>query len=828
MLIGEVPNLMSDIIAKVCVENTAFSFDDVFDYTVPDLFLSQTVPGVRVLVPFGKGNAARQGFVLALRRDDEKKQLKKITAVLDSAPLLTNEMIKLVLYLKEQTFCTLFDAARAMLPSGMGLRLVNSYIANPAVTQPMICELSEDEKAVYDYLSDKSAYVNEDKILKSLGYVSDYPVVKNLAKKGFLLCNTDSVQKTGDSTVKMARLSQFFLELDEMPKFTPKQKSVIKLLEQTGSASVKEICYFSGVTSAVVATLEKKGIIEIFENKVFRRPQFQKSSSIHNNLLLTKEQNIAYENMKKQYLSPKPENALLYGVTGSGKTQVYMRLIDDVIDDGKSAIVMVPEISLTPQMLNIFYERYGDMVAVFHSALSMGERKDEWQRVKNGSAKIALGTRSAVFAPFENLGLIVIDEEQEHTYKSEMTPRYNAKDVAAFRTKLNNSLLILASATPSISTYSDAKSGKISLNELPVRYGDAVLPEVITTNMKYGADLSKTSNLSTELEEAIQNNLDNKKQSILLLNRRGFNTFAACSKCGKVKVCPHCSISMTYHMRNGRLMCHYCGYSEPFTDLCTECGEKSVVYSGTGTQRLEDELKEKFPQAKVLRLDADSASSRYFFENSLKKFADGEYDILLGTQMVAKGLDFPNVTLVGVISIDQQLFNDDYKSSERAFDLLTQVVGRSGRGSDKGIAIIQTAFPENETIRFAKNQDYTGFYNLEIQIRKALIYPPYCDFCTIGFIGPDELNTKVAAKVFFEMVKSLHRTEYSDLSVILLSPLAPRVSKVAGKYRYRVIIKCKNNHKFREMIARLLKEFSNDKRFKSVTAYADINPENMF
>lgn len=819
---------MSEIIAKVAVENTAYSFDDAFDYAIPDLLLSEVKAGVRVLVPFGNGNKKRQGFVFALRESDGKKKLKNISAVLDSAPLLNSELIRLAVFLKEHTFCTFYDAAKAMLPSGIGLNIVNSYIANPAVTEEMLETLTDDERNIIKYLSDKSTYVKEEKILKDNGFKSDFPIVSSLQKKGFLLSNVDTVQRTGDATVKNARLTQFFLELTELPKLTPKQKNVINLLKDIGSASVKEICYFTGVTAAVIATLEKKGIVEIFENRVFRRPKFNKSSSFHNEILLSREQNIAYENIKKQYFSKNPETSLLYGVTGSGKTQVFLKLIDDVINDGKQAIMMVPEISLTPQMLSIFYERYGDSVAVFHSGLSMGERKDEWQRVKDGKANIALGTRSAVFAPFDKLGLIIIDEEQEHTYKSEMSPRYHARDVAAFRTKLNNSLLLLASATPSVTTFALAKSGKISLNTLSERYGNAVLPDVISTDMKYGADLSKGSNLSRELEDELRRCLENKKQSILLLNRRGFNTFAACSKCGKVKVCPNCSISLTYHSRNGRLMCHYCGYSEPFTDKCSECGEKSVVYSGAGTQRLEDEIKEKLPDARVLRLDTDSTSSRFFFENSLKKFADGEYDILLGTQMVAKGLDFPNVTLVGVISIDQQLYNDDYKSSERAFDLLTQVVGRSGRGSEKGKAIIQTSFPENEIIRLSQAQDYEAFFNLEIKIRKALIYPPFCDFCSVGFVGADELLVKSAAKTFFESVKALHKSEYSDLGIIVLSPLAPRISKVAGKYRYRVIIKCRNTKEFRGFISRLLKDFASDKRYNKITAYADINPENMF
>ena len=818
---------MTEIIAKVAVENTAYSFDEAFDYAIPDFLLSEVKPGKRVVVPFGRGNAKRQGFVFALRENKSSVELKSISAVLDSAPLLNNEMLRLAVYLKEQTFCTLYEAAKAMLPSGFGLKFVNSYMLNPNFVYDEGLCLTDDEKAVTDYLKPKD-YVLESKILKDLGFDKNSGVVKGLCSKGYVISNAFTVERIGNASVKTARLTQFYYESNTLPKFSAKQKSVIKLLEDIGSASVKEICYFTGVTYAVIVTLQKKGIIEVFENETYRKPKIQKGLHRSKELILSNEQEKAYNGLSEKYRAGKAHTSLLFGVTGSGKTTVFMKLIDDVIKDGKSVIVMVPEISLTPQMLSIFYERYGEEVAVFHSGLSMGERKDEWKRVYEKKAKIAVGTRSAVFAPVENLGLIIIDEEQESSYKSEMTPRYNAKDVARFRTGYHNSLLVLASATPSVSDYAAAQSGAMSLCVLHERYGKAVLPEVITTEMKYAADEKQRKNLSPVLESSIGEALLEKRQSILLLNRRGFNTFASCGACGKVKVCPHCSISLTYHSKNRRLMCHYCGYSEPFSDICSYCGEKAVVYSGFGTQKLEDELYEKFPEARILRLDTDSTSARYSFENSLKDFADGKYDILVGTQMVAKGLDFPNVTLVGVVSIDQQLFNDDYKSAERAFDLLTQVVGRAGRGDVKGKAIIQTSFPDNEIIRRAANQDYEAFFNTEIRIRKALIYPPYCDFCSVNFIGKDETQTKQAANSFYESVKYLHSYGYPELGIILLCPIAPRIEKVADKYRYRVIIKCKNNARFRAFISTLLKNYMNDKKYKDVTVFADINPENMF
>lgn len=816
---------MYNQIAKVAVENAAYSFDDAFDYAIPQDLANKVQPGVRVLVPFGNGNKKRQGFVFALRQPKADKKCKAIAEVLDDEPLLNNELLRLAVFLKEQTFCTLFEAAKAMLPSGIGLHFVLSYILNPAYAEEISTE-DAAQQAVVKYLREKAVYVKRDKILKDLGYKKDTPLLETMAKKGILLCNTDAQRKIGDATVKMARLTAFYFEFaDGAGKLTKKQKEVVAFLENVGTASVKEICYFTGVTAAVISTLVGKGIIEFFENEIFRRPKFEKQTSAKTPIHLTAAQQSAFDGLYSQLQAESPKTALLFGVTGSGKTQIFLRLIDAVLKTDKGVILMVPEISLTPQMLSIFYERYGSQVAVFHSALSMGERLDEWKRVKKGEAKIALGTRSAVFAPFENLGLIVMDEEQEHTYKSEMSPRYHARDVARFRAKNHNALLLLASATPSLESYARAKSGQYALYTITERYGNAVLPEVLTVS-------NTLSNTGTRLSDALvcelRETLKAGNQSILLLNRRGFNTFAACSACGKVKTCPNCSISLTYHARNHRLMCHYCGYSEPFTDTCAECGTKSVQYSGFGTQRLEDTISELLPEARILRLDTDTTASRYSFENSLKKFTNGAYDIMVGTQMVAKGLDFPNVTLVGVVSVDQMLYNDDYKSAERTFDLLTQVVGRAGRGDKAGKAIIQTAFPDNEVIALAKAQDFPAFYDLEIQIRKAMIYPPYCDLCTIGFVGTDELLTKAASKAFLESLRTRHRAEYADVNLIVLGPIAPRLAKVSGKYRFRIVLKCHNNARLRAFVSAQLKEFAKNNTYKKVTVIADMNPENIY
>ncbi len=498
---------------------------------------------------------------------------------------------------------------------------------------------------------------------------------------------------------------------------------------------------------------------------------------------------------------------------------MFLKLIEDVVNDGKGVIVMVPEIALTPQTLSIFYSHFGDKVAVFHSALSAGERIDEWKRVKNGDAKIAIGTRSAVFAPFEDLGLIVMDEEQEHTYKSEMSPRYHARDVAKFRCAQNNALLVLASATPSIETYTNALNGRYGFVKLEKRYGNAVLPEVKTI------DISDTKGpLSNELYSAIEECLENKKQAILLMNRRGFNTFAVCNCCKSVVSCPNCSISLTYHSANHRLMCHYCGHSQVYTDTCPNCNEKAVSYAGYGTQRIEDELQNIFPNARVLRMDADTTMARYSYQDKLTAFANGEYDILLGTQMVAKGLDFPNVTLVGIISIDHQLYNDDFRSSEKAFDLLTQVIGRSGRGNEKGTAYIQTVLPDNDIIELSAAQDYESFYNTEAIIRKSMVYPPFCDICYLSFSSEQYNKSIRSAHAFFEMLKNAVSTEYTDVRINVLGPIQPRINKISNKYRNIITIKCKNNKRFRQMMASLIKEYMKNIQSNGANITVDINP----
>lgn len=817
---------MEHVLAMVAVENVAYHFDILYGYIVPEELVENVKPGSRVMVSFGRSKTVkRQGVVFELKKAEQLKGYKKILTCLDDKEhIITDEVLSIARFLKDRTFCTYFEAVKAQLPSGLNYKTHIHFLAKSGFTTE---GMTPTEKEVYSFMLSLEEPESKSYIYSKLGLASDCDAIDSLLKKGAVLKSYSAAKNINDATNKTVNLAVSFDNIDELSvKLTAKQKEIVSLLKDIGSCTVKELCYFTGLSTSVVNTLSKKGIVEISDAVYYRIPESLSCSSSHSEkITLTEEQNKAYCEIKSKLRLGGV--SLLYGITGSGKTSVFLSLIDDVIADNRQVIVMVPEISLTPQMMAIFKGRYGDKVAIFHSALSAGERHDEYMRVKKGLVQIAVGTRSAVFAPFDNLGLIVIDEEQEHTYKSESAPRYHTVDVAKYRAHQHNALLLLSSATPSVCSFSYAAQRKYSLHTLKERYGGAVLPDVELIDMKQERKSGNKYNISSKLLELLESNLNNKKQSILLINRRGYNTFVACDSCGSVVNCPSCNISLTYHSANKRLMCHYCGYSTAFTKICKECGKEDIRYSGYGTQRIEDEIALLLPEARVLRMDTDSTSSRNAFEKGLLEFGEGKYDIMLGTQMVAKGLNFEDVTLVGVINADQQLNNDDYRSEERTFDLLTQVIGRSGRGAFKGTAVIQTLTPENHIIQLAQRQDFESFYNNEIIIRKALVYPPYCDMCMISFTGENEVKTLNCSREFLLKLQSVVERKYSSQKIIVLGPMPARISKMNDKFRYRMIIKCKNSKNFRAMISELLIEFGKDKNYHDVTVNADINPENI-
>lgn len=811
--------------ALIALEKVAYHYDKPYTYLIPSALAGKVQAGCRVMVPFGAGNRKRQGMVMELTDVQDTSRMKTVDSLLDGKPLLNAELLALGVWLKERTFCTYFEAFKSLLPAGINLRIIISYSLAQGFGEDEIQQLPEVEKKLCDFLADAGNPVERKRLLEAIALPEDSPLPEQLVKKGILTRWDDAHQKIGDASIRMVRLTRS--TEDEENRFadlTKKQKAVADLLTEAGTASVKELCYLCGVTQVVVNALVQKGIAEYYDREIYRTPyrDFRQGGE-KNEIVLTAEQQRVFENLAAQ--SAQGGASLLFGVTGSGKTQVFLKLIDFILPTGKGIIVMVPEISLTAQTLAIFHKRYGSKVAVLHSGLSVGERMDEWKRIRDGSAQIAVGTRSAVFAPFENLGLVIMDEEHESTYKSEASPRYHARDVARFRCAHHHALLVLASATPSIETYTAAKSGRFTLNRLTVRYGDAQLPRVIPVDMRRELAAGNKSVLSQRLREELKLNLEEGRQSILLMNRRGYHTFISCRSCGHVLTCPHCSISLTYHRVNNRLMCHYCGYSEEIRSVCPACGEETVRFSGLGTQKLEDELAQALPGARILRMDADTTMARYAHEKGLAAFAEGKYDILLGTQMVAKGLDFKNVTLVGVVNADQSLYSDDYRSLETTFALLTQVVGRSGRGEYPGRAVIQTTAPEHPVLRLAAAQDYEAFYNTEIVTRRLMVYPPYCDICAAGFTGTEETAVRDGAYAFLEMLKKENAGQYGDQKLIVLGPMPARVPRVSGKYRYRLLIKCRNTRRFREMMSNLLCAFGKSDCSKKVTMYLDMDPD---
>ena len=808
-------------VVRIAVEQATFSFDKLYSYLwSPEL--GEAKVGVRVLVPFGGGNRTRQGLVMEIAEQSETAGLKSILSVMDASPLLNDEMLRLARFMQERTFCTLFDAVRSMVPTGLYMRI--KTVLRPAADIPpdVLETLTPNERQILSFVSKCPGGADKESLLTRLGMDSSSPALPRLLELGVLVATDEGFRHTGDSTIRTARLLPQPVDAS-VPKLTEKQQSVMSLLEDVGAASVKEICYFCGVTQAVVSALSRKNLIELYDAENFRSP-YKVDEPLPQivSQKLNDEQSAAFDRLLQLYAAGEPAAALLYGVTGSGKTAVYMNLIDKVLEDGRQVIVLVPEISLTPQTMALFVKKYGTRVAVLHSSLAIGERMDEWKRIKSGEARIVVGTRSAVFAPCEDLGLIIMDEEQEHTYKSESTPRYHARDIARFRCAYHNCLLLLASATPSVESYHAALNGRYTLVELTHRYGDVQLPQVEVVDMRQEA--MGESVLGPTLLQRIREYLDENKQVILLLNRRGFHTHVSCRSCGEVISCPSCSISLTYHRANDRLMCHYCGHSQRAPSRCPKCNSDKIRYSGLGTQLVEDELSEIFPDVSILRMDTDTTMSRSSYEEKFKSFANGEYGIMIGTQMVAKGLDFPNVGLVGVLSADQSLYSGDYRSYESTFALLTQVIGRAGRRSEQGLAVIQTYTPENEVIAYAAQQNYPDYYALEEHGRLAMHYPPYADLFMFGFTGLQEQRVRQAANRMMQLLREAATGEYSDLPIIALDATPAAVLRVSGKYRYKMLVKGRNSKRMRDMIRNLLQTVNKDPLTRGVSVYVDINP----
>lgn len=632
-----------------------------------------------------------------------------------------------------------------------------------------------------------------------------------------------------EKTARFIRLAKTEeeIEYDIECKVIKSEKHIraLRMLHQISEIPSKEFEEIADVSSAILKTLEKNGYIELYENAVERNPFLHKVVASTNNLTLNEEQLNAYTAVENAIDDMMNSEFLLFGVTGSGKTEVYLQLIEKVLNEGKTSVMLVPEISLTPQTVDRFIARFGqEKIAVLHSKLSVGERYDQWYKIKNGDAKIVIGARSAMFAPITDLGIIIVDEEHDSSYKSESTPRYNVKDVARYLAKEYSVPIVFGSATPDMDTYYRAQNGDVELLELTKRANEASLPEINIVDMRRELANGNRTSISMRLYEYIKQNLKDKKQTILFLNRRGYSTFIMCRDCGYVAKCKHCNIALTYHSKENRLRCHYCGYEEiPFKN-CPECKSGSIKYSGSGTQKLEEEVKKMFPDASTIRMDIDTVTKKNSHEDIINRFKDENIDILIGTQMVVKGHHFPNVTLVGVIFADGSLNIDDYRAHERTFQILTQVAGRAGREKEKGNVFIQTYNPDNLAIEFSKQQDYKRFYDTEIKIRKALKYPPFCDIILIGFNSEKEANVIESAKQMYLCLKDKIISE--KLPIILYKPVPAPIDKIKNKYRWRLIVKCKFDDKINASIYECLRELES-KNIRDVKTIIDVNPTNM-
>ena len=744
----------------VAVSNATFHFDKLYTYAVMPAQQDAVRLGSMVLVPFGRGSRARMGVVLACDAEPESSKLKYLFDVAPASACLTPELLKLVYFLKERTFCTYYEAVKAVIPYGAQYK---PAVAADGVTPVLQKQLTRHTE--------------------------------------------NSYQLAG--------------ELPAKPKPTAKQLAAVALL--SGGPRTQGELEEKGISRAVLDNLCTKGVLAC--TRVNRSIDLYASIPLQNEpIVLTEEQQATYGALLPHLEDTAPHSALLYGVTGSGKTLVFLKLIERCLQLGRKALVLVPEISLTPQMILRLKSQFGRRVAVQHSALNHTERLLQWQMIQDGGADIVVGTRSAIFSPLENIGLVIIDEEQEHTYRSESAPRYSAHEVARQRAAENGALLLLASATPSTESYFAAQKGRTQLVRLTKRYGGNPLPSVQIVDMRAELASGNPREISLALEDAIRRNLEAHKQTILLLNRRGYQTVAQCEDCREVLKCPKCSVPMVYHKASHKLLCHYCGSQmDPPPKNCPACGGK-LQYRGFGTQKAEEELAKLFPEARILRMDQDSTAAKDAHEKLLARFADHEYDIMVGTQMVAKGLDFEDVTLVGVLGIDSLLFAQGFRAYETVFSLITQVVGRSGRAKDPGFAIIQTTDPDNPVLNLAAAQDYDAFFEQEIAYRRLGLYPPFCGLCVIGFAGGKEIEVARAAARFSALLGQ-QAAKQPDLPLRVLGPTPGNIEKINDTYRYKLTIKCRNDRRFRDLVRETLGLYEQEKLPSKASVVVDLHSD---
>ena len=809
-------------IVKVAVSAAPYSIDKPYDYLVPAALEELAVPGARVTVPFGRGNRTSEGIILAAAPGEKNPGIKAIFAVLDREPVLDATGIALALWMRQRYFCTLYEAVKAILPAGLWYQLREVWHIVPGEEAAALAAGIPGGQAVWDALTASGGSADAQVLENACGEETQR-VLRALRKAGAVTCETEAKRKLGD---KMRRMVQLALSAQEAlalsqprQRSAPMQYEVVQLLSTAGKISAAELCYFTGASAATLRTMEKKGLLSFSEEEALRVPEPRKEEPAAGPVILNDEQQAALDAMVPTLRSGKPGAVLLQGVTGSGKTQVYLRLVREILQLGKQAIVLVPEIVLTPQMMRRFSSYFGERVAMLHSGLRLTERYDQWKRIRRGEVQVVLGTRSAIFAPLEHVGLIILDEEQESSYQSENPPRYHTRDIAKFLCARHGALLVLGSATPSVETAWAAEQGRYTRLFLRRRYQNHPLPQVQIADLRQEIRRGNPGLLSEPLREELAENLRRGEQSILLLNRRGSSRMLLCGECGYVPECPRCSVPLTYHSANGRLMCHYCGHSQPAFERCPECGG-IMKHIGSGTQKAEEELHTLFPEAGILRMDADTASGGH--EPLLTRFEQEKIPILLGTQMVAKGLDFENVTLVGVLSADLSLYVDHYRAAERTFSLLTQVVGRAGRGERTGRAVIQTYTPENDVIQCAARQDYQGFYESEIRMRRLRREPPFADLFTFTISGTEEGRVLRAAAGVREVLRRTFACT-DEKTTEVLGPAPAPIVRVNNRFRYRCLLVGRNDKATREQVSRILKEFAANRANRGLHLFVDCN-----
>lgn len=809
---------------KVAVSAAPYSIDKPYSYLVPESLAAAAVPGVRVMVPFGRGNKESEGLILARVQEPKLPGSKALRQILDSEPVLDKAGIDLALWMRGRYFCTVFEAVKTILPAGLwyGLREIWSLAMEPEAARSAAVGIPGAWQ-VLDLLEKQGGKADIRVLRDALGDGAEKPL-KAMKKAEILACETGAKRKIADKSHRMVELAvnteDAYALTEPKRRSAPARYEVVNFLATAGRTPAAEVSYYTGASSRTLKTMEKAGLIAFSEEEELRVPSLDDVEP-GPEIVLNEEQQRAFEEILGRVQAEKPSVTLLHGVTGSGKTQVYLRLVQETLALGKTAMVLVPEIVLTPQMMRKFSSYFGSRVAMLHSSLKMTERYDQWKRIRRGEVDVVLGTRSALFAPLKNLGLIIMDEEQEGSYQSENVPRYDAREVAKYLCVREKAALVFGSATPTVETAWAVEQGSYQKALLRRRYNENALPEVLIADLRQEILNGNPGLISTPLRQELKKNLAAGEQSILFLNRRGSSRMLLCGECGYVPQCPRCSTAMTYHAANGRLMCHYCGHSEPAADTCPECGGW-MKHVGVGTQKVEEELRELFPEAGILRMDADTTAGGH--EEILQTFERERVPILLGTQMVAKGLDFENVTLVGVLSADISLYVDNYRAAERTFSLLTQVVGRAGRGGKTGRAVIQTYTPGNDVIRCAARQDYDAFYESEIRMRRLRRYPPFADLFTVTVSGTEEGRVLRAAVSVRETLRQLcRRPELAAGEPEVLGPAPAPVVKVNNRFRYRCTLVGKNDKATREMLAWLQKDFAKDSANRGMNLFVDHN-----